>query len=127
VNPVTAVDRPAVPRVEVQVLTPEQARQLLRALRGSPDELPLRVALLCGLRLSELLALRWGDVDLDRGCLVVRQALDLPAASLVGDGGTGGPGEGQDLNGPKTGALAPSSKIRAGEVEGVAELDQHVE
>jgi integrase len=41
-----------------------RARQLLRALRGSPDELPLRVALRCGLRLSELLALRWGDVDL---------------------------------------------------------------
>jgi integrase len=66
--------------VEVQVLTPEQARQLLRALRGVPDELALRVALLCGLRLSELLALRWGDVDLERGGLVVRQALDLPAA-----------------------------------------------
>ena len=80
VNPVDAVDRPAVPRVEVQVLTSEQARVLLRGLRGSPQELALRVALLCGLRLSELLALRWGDVDLDRGCLVVRQALDLPAA-----------------------------------------------
>ncbi|MGH7749471.1 MAG: site-specific integrase, partial [Candidatus Dormibacteria bacterium] len=80
VNPVSAVDRPAVPRVEVQMLTPEQARQLLRALRGVPDELALRVALLCGLRLSELLALRWGDVYLERGGLVVRQALDLPAA-----------------------------------------------
>ena len=79
VNPVDAVDRPAVPRVEVQVLAAEQARVLLRALRGMPHELALRVALLCGLRLSELLALRWGDIDLERGCLVVRQALDLPA------------------------------------------------
>ena len=80
VNPVDAVDRPAVPRVEVQVLAPEQARVLLRALRDTPHELALRVALLCGLRLSELLALRWGDIDLERGCLVVRQALDLAAA-----------------------------------------------
>jgi integrase len=80
VNPVDAVDRPVVPRVEVQVLTPEQARVLLRALRGMPHELALRVALLCGLRLSELLALRWGDIDWDRGGLVVRQALDLPGA-----------------------------------------------
>jgi integrase len=61
VNPVDAVDRPAVPQVEVQVLTPEQARLLLQALRGMPRELALRVALLCGLRLSELLALRWGE------------------------------------------------------------------
>jgi len=37
------------------------------------------VALLCGLRLSELLALRWGGIDLERGYLVVRQALDLRA------------------------------------------------
>jgi integrase len=42
VNPVDAVDRPAVPRVEVQVLTPEHARLLLRALRGMPRELALR-------------------------------------------------------------------------------------
>jgi integrase len=79
-NPVDAVDRPVVPRVEVRVLTPDQARELLRALRGTSCELPLRVALLCGLRLSELLAVRWGDIDWEHGYLVVRQALDLAAA-----------------------------------------------
>jgi integrase len=80
VNPVSAVDRPVVPKTEIQVVSPEQARALLVALRGNPHELPLRLALLCGLRLSELLALRWRDLDLDRGTLIVRQALDLPAA-----------------------------------------------
>jgi integrase len=80
VNAVDAVDRPGVPRQEVQVLTPEQARLLLRALRGTPHELALRMALLCGLRLSELLALRWADIDWTRCCVVVRQALDLQAA-----------------------------------------------
>jgi len=79
VNPVSAVDRPVVPKAEIQVVTPDQARALLRALRGHPYELPLRVALLCGLRLSELLALRWRDIDWDRGSLTVHQALDLPA------------------------------------------------
>jgi integrase len=80
VNPVDAVDRPVVPHSEIRALTPEQARLLLHALRGRPHELPLRVALFCGLRLSELLALRWCDVDGDHGRLLVRQALDLPAA-----------------------------------------------
>jgi integrase len=80
VNPVSAVDRPVVPRTEIQVVSPAQARALLVALRGNPHELPLRLALLCGLRLSELLALRWRDIDLERGTLTVRQALDLPAA-----------------------------------------------
>jgi integrase len=68
-----------VPSPEIRALTPEQGRLLLHALRGRPYELPLRVALLCGLRLSELLALRWSDVDVDHGRLLVRQALDLPA------------------------------------------------
>jgi integrase len=39
--------------------------------------LQLRVALLCGLRLSELLALRWRDIDWAHGRFSVRQALDL--------------------------------------------------
>ncbi|GAC1343729.1 MAG: site-specific integrase [Candidatus Dormibacteria bacterium] len=80
INPVSAIDRPPVPKTEIRVLTPDQARLLLRTLRGNPCELPLRVALFCGLRLSELLALRWRDIDWDRGLLTVRQALDLPVA-----------------------------------------------
>lgn len=80
VNPVDAVDRPVVPSPEIRALTPEQGRVLLQALRGRTYELPLRIALFCGLRLSELRALRWSDVDVDHGRLLVRQALDLPAA-----------------------------------------------
>jgi integrase len=79
VNPVDAVDRPVIPRTEIRSVTPDQARVLLRALRSERYELPLRVALLCGLRLSELLAVRWSDIDWDHGRLSVRQALDLPA------------------------------------------------
>ena len=77
VNPVDAVDRPVVPRTEIRSLNAEQATQLLRALRSRPYGLQLRVALLCGLRLSELLALRWRDIDWAHGRFSVRQALDL--------------------------------------------------
>ena len=77
-NPVDAVDRPVIPKTEIRSLTPSQARALLQALRFQPYELPIRVALLCGLRLSELLALRWSDIDWEHGRITVRQALDLP-------------------------------------------------
>jgi integrase len=77
VNPVDAVDRPVVPRTEIRSLNAEQATQLLRELRSRPYGLQLRVALLCGLRLSELLALRWRDIDWAHGRFSVRQALDL--------------------------------------------------
>lgn len=76
VNPADAVDRPSVPEPTPRALTPEQARRLLAELEDHRFGLPLRMALLCGLRLSELLALRWADVDWEGTRLVVRQTLD---------------------------------------------------
>lgn len=40
-----------------------------------------RIALLCGLRRGELLALRWEDVDLDRATLAVRRTLSRGAGN----------------------------------------------
>jgi integrase len=75
-NPADAVDRPAIPQPPPQALSPDQARTLLAALGSHRFGLPLRTSLLCGLRLSELLALRWQDVDGARSRLVIRQTLD---------------------------------------------------
>jgi integrase len=75
-NPVDAVDRPSIPAATPRTLTAEQARTLLTVLDDHPFGLPLRTALLCGLRLSELLAVRWGDVDWSGGRLVILQTLD---------------------------------------------------
>jgi integrase len=75
-NPVDAVDRPSIPAATARTLTAEQARTLLTVLEDHPFGLPLRTALLCGLRLSELLAVRWGDVDWRGGRLVILQTLD---------------------------------------------------
>jgi integrase len=75
-NPVDAVDRPSIPATTPRTLTADQARTLLTVLEDHPFGLPLRTALLCGLRLSELLALRWGDIDWSGGRLIVLQTLD---------------------------------------------------
>lgn len=75
-NPADAVDRPSIPASTPRVLSPDQARTLLAALDGHRFGLPLRVALLCGLRLSELLALRWADIDWNGGRMLVLQSLD---------------------------------------------------
>jgi integrase len=75
-NPADAVDRPSIPASTPRTLSSDQARTLLVALEGHRFGLPLRTALLCGLRLSELLALRWADVDWTGGRLLVLQSLD---------------------------------------------------
>lgn len=79
-NVAALADPPVVRRPHTQTLTPVQARQLVQAVRETPDEGIWLLALICGLRLGEVLGLAWPDVDLEAGQLVVRHALQrLPA------------------------------------------------
>ncbi len=66
---------PRVTREEVVALTPEEARQLLAAVRGDRWEALVALALASGMRQSELLGLKWGDVDLATGTLRVQRQL----------------------------------------------------
>lgn len=69
------VDPPRQRRPEMKALSPEQARLVLNAARGDDLEALWTVALTTGLRQGELLALRWPDVDLERGSLRVVASL----------------------------------------------------
>src|SRR5206468_4712119 len=74
-NVADLVDPPRQRRPEMKALSPEQARQVLKAAHGDDLEALWVVALTTGLRQGELLALRWPDVDLDRGSLRVVASL----------------------------------------------------
>jgi integrase len=74
-NVATLVDAPSVTRPEIVPLTPEEARQILTAADGTRLAARWSVALALGLRQGEALGLPWSAVDLDRGVLSVRQAL----------------------------------------------------
>jgi integrase len=65
-NPVDAVERPRVERVEFKILNEDQARQLLTAAIGSPFETIFYLALTTGMRKGELLGLQWSDLDEDK-------------------------------------------------------------
>jgi integrase len=67
VNPVDGVEPPHVSSKERDFLTADESERLVAALVGQNYELPILVALYCGLRPTEYLALRWRDVDLDAG------------------------------------------------------------
>ena len=62
------------PQPEKQVMTPEQLRSLLESL-PEPTRSVVWLLVLTGLRIGELLALRWQDVDLEAGVLRVRRTL----------------------------------------------------
>lgn len=82
-NVAQLVDPPRMARRDMSVLSPAQARALVEAARGGPLEALLTTALATGMRKGELLALRWRDVDLDRGTLAVTGTLQRTAAGLV--------------------------------------------
>ena len=56
-------------------MTPEETRLLLEAASGDRLEALYVLAIATGLRQGELLALKWDDVDLERGMLRVRRTL----------------------------------------------------
>jgi integrase len=69
------VDPPQLKREEIQPLDPEQTRRLLQASKGDRLHALYVVAVTAGLRPSEMLGLRWSDVDLAAGTLRINRAL----------------------------------------------------
>ncbi len=82
-NVADLVDPPRLPRTEAAVLGLDEVRAVLQEAAGHQFELLFRLALKTGLRRGELLALRWRDIDLDRGVITVRGTLQpTPSGSV---------------------------------------------
>lgn len=83
-NPADAVEAPRPDRYEVHALSPEQVRRVIAAADETPYGPLVHTALMTGLRLGELLGLRWQDVDLDSSALQVRQTCQwLPRQGFI--------------------------------------------
>lgn len=81
-NVCTLLDPPAKVRNEPQPLSRTEMLAFLDGIRGDRLEALYVTAAGTGLRQGELLALRWQDVDLDRGELAVRHSLRRHAHTL---------------------------------------------
>jgi integrase len=81
-NPARHAKRPKVVASEIEILTEAQIRDVLAKLRGRPMWLLAAVGLATGLRRGELAALRWKDVDFDKGMIQVEQTLEQTKAGL---------------------------------------------
>jgi integrase len=73
-NPADVVERPRVRRAaKIDVLRPEEVLALFRAAQSEQDAAIFHTAAFAGLRMGELLALRWRDVDFTRRTIHVRE------------------------------------------------------
>jgi integrase len=74
-NPLDGTKPPKDTHKEPDVLTKEQVMHLLETVRGERFEAVYALGALVGLRIGEILALRWENIDLERGTLKVQRTL----------------------------------------------------
>jgi integrase len=89
-NPASQVDPPPKPHREMAILTESQVSQLLVAAKCHRLEALFHLSITTGLRESEVLGLKWSDLDWMRGALKVERQLERPR------------GEGVQFSAPKT-------------------------
>jgi integrase len=82
-NAATGVKLPRITREEINPLDPDEARRFIEAACGDRLEALYILALNTGMRQGELLALKWDDVDLERGVLRVRRTLTREDKAFV--------------------------------------------
>ncbi len=85
-NTCDLVSPPRRKRFEIQPLSMQQIHQLLVAARGHRLEALFILALATGMRRGELIALKWQDLDLEKGTLQVRRILTRIPSKLAGKG-----------------------------------------
>jgi integrase len=81
-NPADACRPPKVEHRPMRTYDLVQTAELLAAMRGTRFFIPVVLAVLCGLRRGEIAALRWGQVDLDKGQLAVIQSAEQTRAGV---------------------------------------------
>jgi integrase len=77
-NPASLAKPPRLPESEVEPYSVEEVRRFLEAAGNRRNSARWDIALALGLRQSEALGLKWADVDLTDGILIVRRGRQRP-------------------------------------------------
>ena len=81
-NPAEAVDPPKVEAATMQTYDLTETAALLEAVRGTRLLAPTILAVLCGLRRGEIIALKWRNADLAASQLAVVESAEQTAAGV---------------------------------------------
>lgn len=85
-NPCSRAEHPKAEEIDVRVLTEEEIPKLLDALSDAPPQYSVitQLALLLGARRGEICALRWSDIDFEKGTLSIERTVQsIPGIGLV--------------------------------------------
>jgi integrase len=81
-NPADAVNPPKVERAVMQTYDLDQTATLIDAMRGTRLLVPTMLAVLCGLRRGEVVALKWRNVDLAASRLAVVESAEQVGTNI---------------------------------------------
>lgn len=82
-NPASCLNLPRLKRADIEILTRDEQAVLMRASYQHRYGVFVRLVLATGLRLGELLGLKWEDIDFRRNMLYVKRSLNrLPIPGL---------------------------------------------
>lgn len=76
-NLVLSVSAPQKRKTEIKIPTEDEVGIMIQASRGTEIEIPIILAACCGLRRSEILGLKWSDVDFDKQTISINEAIVL--------------------------------------------------
>ncbi|MFD8308112.1 tyrosine-type recombinase/integrase [Streptomyces sp. NPDC059690] len=113
-NPVQLAKAPKTGEHEVEPYTVQEVQRLLKAADQHRNSARWAVALALGLRQGEVLALKWEDVDLDGGFLVVRRSRHRPQYAHGCTEPCGRKAAGYCPQRRRTNPVASTTKSRAG-------------
>ena len=84
----TAAFKPSIEKKELKILSPQEQEHLEHFLIADMDETKLGIylSLNCGLRIGEICALRWSDIDLEHRVIHIRST--VARVKNIRDGGT---------------------------------------
>lgn len=77
-NPLNRVKLPRKTKKEIDVLNIEECKELLNLFEGNINyEIPIALALFCGLRRGEVFGLSWDDIDFKNNLIHIRKNLEF--------------------------------------------------
>lgn len=83
-NPASLTILPKRTKAEITPLQDEQVSQFLCAIKGHPFENVYLVDLFTGIRQSEIIGLKWNDVDFEHGSITIRRQLQFVGSKYGG-------------------------------------------